>query len=139
MNLFLDTSICIDVLRANGPDRSFEIFERLGEEIIGYISVISVAELSAGANLSTRRDAMEKTEELLMYLQIIDLTQSIAYEAGSIFAFLSKIGRKIEFNDCLIAATAQSLGFREIITRNIDHFNRIDNFSGVLPETVSFE
>lgn len=38
MNLFLDTSICIDVLRANGPDRSFEIFERLGEEIIGYIS-----------------------------------------------------------------------------------------------------
>jgi len=138
MNFFLDTSICIDVLRTNGPERSVEIFERLGETIKGYISGISVAELSAGANLSTRHDALEKTEELLMHLQIVDLTPSIAYEAGSIFAFLSKMGRKIEFNDCLIAATAQSLGFREIITRNIGHFNRIENFSGILPEDLCF-
>ncbi len=74
MNFFLDTSICIDVLRTNGPERSVEIFERLGETIKGYISVISVAELSAGANLSTRRNALVKTEELLMHLQIVELT-----------------------------------------------------------------
>ena len=137
MIFFLDTSICIDVLRTNGPYRSFEMFESFGKENTGYLSVISVAELSTGAYLSTRHNAMKKTEELLMHLQIVELSESIALEGGKIFASLTKVGRKIEFNDCLIAASAQSLGFREIITRNCDHFNRIENFSAIEPENVS--
>ncbi|HWQ68212.1 MAG TPA: type II toxin-antitoxin system VapC family toxin [Methanospirillum sp.] len=93
----------------------------------GIYIVISVAELSAGAYLSNRRVALIKTEELLMHLQIVELSESIALEGGRIFPSLSKGGRKIEFNDCLIAATAQSSGFREIVTRNGNHFNRIEN------------
>lgn len=92
--------------------------------------------MSAGASLSTRRDAMKKTEELLMHLQIVELTESIALEGGKIFASLSKVGRKIEFNDCLIAAPAQSLRFREIVTRKGDHVNRIEKMSAIEPEDI---
>jgi len=51
---------------------------------------------------------------------------------------LSKAGIKIEFNDCLIAATARSLGMSEIVTRNIDHFNRITGFAAIVPEKFKF-
>lgn len=138
MNFFLDTSICVDVLRTNGAQKSFELFESFERRNSGYISVITVAELSAGASLSPLRDAYNKTEELLAHLQIIELNESIAIEGGKIYATLSQAGKKIEFNDCLIAATARSLGMREIVTRNIDHFNRIPGFAAIVPEKFQF-
>jgi tRNA(fMet)-specific endonuclease VapC len=64
--------------------------------------------------------------------------KSIALEGGKIYATLSKAGKKIEFNDCLIAATARSLGMSEIVTRNTDHFNRITGFVAIVPENVDF-
>ena len=138
MNFFLDTSICVDVLRTNGAQKSFELFESFERGNTGYISVITVAELSAGASLSPLRDAASKTEELLAHVQIIELTEAIAMEGGKIYATLSKAGKKIEFNDCLIAATARSLGMREIVTRNTDHFNRITGFAAIVPEKFKF-
>lgn len=138
MNFFLDTSICVDVLRTNGAQKSFELFESFEKGNTGYISVITVAELSAGASLSPLRDAANKTEELLAHVQIIELTEAIAMEGGKLYATLSKAGKKIEFNDCLIAATARSLGMREIVTRNIDHFNRITGFAAIVPEKFTF-
>jgi len=138
MNFFLDTSICVDVLRTNGAQKSFELFESFERGNTGYISVITVAELSAGASLSPLRDAASKTEELLAHVQIIELTEAIAMEGGKLYATLSKAGKKIEFNDCLIAATARSLGMREIVTRNIDHFTRINGFAAIVPEKFTF-
>lgn len=139
MNFFLDTSICVDVLRTNGPQKSFELFERFYDDRnTGIISVITIAELSAGAALSPRNDAMKKTEELLAYVRIVELDESVAMAGGKMYAKLSKAGRKIEFNDCLIAATAQSLGINVIVTRNCDHFNRIEGCSAIIPENLSF-
>lgn len=138
MNFFLDTSICVDVLRTNGAERSVELFESFSGENSGFISVITVAELSAGSSLSQLRNARQKTEELLEYLTIIELSEPIALEGGKIFADLSKTGRKIEFNDCLIAATARCLGMNQIITRNCDHFNRIKGFIAITPEQLVF-
>lgn len=139
MNFFLDTSICVDVLRTNEPAKSFELFESFAaEQNIGIISAITVAELSAGAALSERRDAMNKTDELLAYLRIIELDESLAIVGGKLYAKLSKAGRKIEFNDCMIAATAQSLDMYEIVTRNCDYFNRIEGCVAVVPEKLNF-
>jgi tRNA(fMet)-specific endonuclease VapC len=139
MNYFLDTSICVDVLRTNGPQKSLELFESFSDERnTGIISVITVAELSAGAALSPLKDAMKKTDELLAYVRIIELDEPVAMTAGKIYARLSKAGGKIEFNDCLIAATAQSLGMNEIVTRNCDYFNRIDGCSAIEPERLDF-
>ena len=137
MNYFLDTSICVDVLRTNGPQKSVELFESFSDERnTGIISVITVAELSAGAALSSLKDAQKKTDELLAYVRVVELDESVAILGGKIYANLSKAGKKIEFNDCLIAATAQSLGFEEIVTRNCDHFNRIEGCSAILPENI---
>ena len=138
MNFFLDTSICVDVLRTKGAQKSFELFESFEKGNTGYTSAITVAELSAGASLSPLRDAVSKTEELLAHVLIIDLNESIALEGGKIYATLSKAGKKIEFNDCLIAATARSLGMSEIVTRNTDHFNRITGFAAIVPENIDF-
>jgi predicted nucleic acid-binding protein len=57
--------------------------------------------------------------------------------AGDV-AVLIDSSKKIEFNDCLIAATACSPGMREIVTRNIDHFNRITGFAAIVPEKFTF-
>lgn len=138
MNFFLDTSICVDVLRTKGAQKSYELFESFNNGNTGFISVITVAELSAGAYLSPLRDAVSKTGQLLNHVEIIELNEAIAIEGGKIYAALSKEGKKIEFNDCLIAATARSLGMREIVTRNIDHFNRITGFSAIVPEKFKF-
>jgi predicted nucleic acid-binding protein len=137
MNFFLDTSICVDVLRTKGPQKSFDLFESFSlDHNTGIISVITVAELSAGAALSSLKDAQKKTEELLAYVRIVELDESVAMAGGKIYASLSKAGKKIEFNDCLIAASALSLGFDEIVTRNCDHFNRIDGCSAIVPEIL---
>ena len=53
-------------------------------------------------------------------------------------AVLVDSSKKIEFNDCLIAATAHSPGMREIVTRNIDHFNRNTGFAAIVPEKFTF-
>ena len=136
MRIFLDTSICIDVLRTQGPKSSVTLFKTIENTNGGYISAISVAELFAGVYLSDRRNAAEKTQDLLNLLEVIDLTPNIAHEGGKMYAHLSRVGRKIEFNDCLIAATALCSGFHSIITRNCDHFSRIEGLSAVIPEEI---
>lgn len=136
MRFFLDTSICIDVLRTAGPDSSVELFKTFEDENSGCISAITVAELFAGVYLSKQRNAGEKTDDLLSFLEIIDLHSKIAREGGRIYAHLSRLGRKIEFNDCLIAATAIYAGFQSIVTRNGDHFTRIEGLSVTVPEGI---
>jgi tRNA(fMet)-specific endonuclease VapC len=79
---------------------------------------------------------MKKTEELLAYVRIVELDENVAMACGKMYAKLSNAGRKIEFNDCLIAATAQSLAMNEIVTRNYEHFNRIEGCSAVVPEKL---
>jgi len=51
---------------------------------------------------------------------------------------LMKKGEEIELNDCPIAATSLSLGIHEIVTRDTDHFNRIENIRAVTPEELGF-
>ena len=71
-------------------------------------------------------------------MNVVDLSREIAVEGGRIYAELMKKGEEIELNDCLIAATSLSLGIHEIVTRNIDHFNRIENIRAVTPEELGF-
>jgi tRNA(fMet)-specific endonuclease VapC len=79
-----------------------------------------------------------RLKNFLLMFRLLNLLKAIANEGGKIYATLSKSGKKIEFNDCLIAATARSLGMREIVTRNIDHFNRITGFAAIVPEKFTF-
>jgi len=139
MKLFIDTSVFIDVLRSKQVESSKSLFKSLQESSNkGFTSVITVAELSVGAYRSPRKDALEKTLKLLSIVNVVDLNRETAVEGGRIFAELMKKGEEIELNDCLIAATSLSLGIHEIVTRDTDHFNRIENIRAVTPEDLGF-
>lgn len=45
---------------------------------------------------------------------------------------------EIELNDCLIAATCLSAGIAEIVTRNVNHFDRIGGVDAIIPENLGF-
>lgn len=134
MKFFVDTSIFVDCLRKEVIPSSINFLERLGDEYSGYTSSITVAELSVGAHLSKSPDALERTLELLNIVEVIDLDSRIAIDAGKIYADLIRSGKRIELNDCLIAATALSLGINRVVTRNKKHFFRIKDIEAVTPE-----
>jgi len=105
MNLFIDTSVFIDVLRSKQVESSKSLFKSLQESSNkGFASVITVAELSVGAYKSPRKDALEKTLKLLSIVNVVDLSRETAVEGGRIYAELKKKGEGIGLNDCLIAA-----------------------------------
>ena len=78
------------------------------------------------------------TVKLLSIVNVADLSRETAVEGGRIYAELVKKGEEIELNDCLIAATSLSLRIHEIVTRDIDHFNRIENIRATTPEELGF-
>jgi tRNA(fMet)-specific endonuclease VapC len=61
-----------------------------------FTSAITVAELSVGAHLSQRIDALEKTLELLSIVEIIDIDKDVAVEGGKIYSKLAEKGESIE-------------------------------------------
>ena len=99
---------------------------------MGFTSAITVAELSV---VRYRKD----TQTFITHR----CDGSDARDCDSwwrIYAELSKKGEEIELNDCLIASTALSLGIHEIVTRDLDHFNRIENIKAITPaQLVLFE
>lgn len=139
MKFFVDTSIYVDCLRKDPISASTTFLKSLQKVNIGFISTITVAELSVGAYLSQRRDAIKKTLDLLIPVTLINLDRDIALEGGRICASLIKNGEEIELNDCLIAAAASSVGIREIVTRNRKHFERIKDIKPITPEELGFE
>lgn len=102
----------------------------------GYTSTITVAELSVGAHLSPKRDALEKTLNLLSHVILVDIDRNIALEGGRIYSSLVRSGEEIELNDCLIAAAAFSIGIDAIVTRNKKHFERIEGIQPIASEEV---
>ncbi|MFO7991447.1 MAG: type II toxin-antitoxin system VapC family toxin [Thermoplasmata archaeon] len=134
--IFIDTSIFVDVLRSNGPRSSLELFKKIETDrsIKAFTSVITVAELSVGAYRSDRKEALEKTFDLISLVSVVDLDETIAREGGRIYSELMSEGKEIELNDCLIASTSLSLDVKEIITRDIEHFKRIEGINALTPE-----
>jgi tRNA(fMet)-specific endonuclease VapC len=138
MMLFIDTSIFIDLLRKKTVGSSKHLFESILESNEGFTSSITVAELSVGAHLSLKPDAIGKTLEILSLVHVINLDDKIAFRGGAIYSELVRSGLSIELNDCLIAATCLSVGIAEVVTRNVGHFDRIHGIRAVTPEDLGF-
>jgi len=100
--------------------------------------VITVAELAVGACRSQRKDALDKTLRLLSTVNVVDLNREIAVTGGRIYADLMRRGEEVELNDCLIAATSLSLGIKDIVTRDLEHFSRMEGIRAVTPEELGF-
>ncbi len=136
MKYFVDTSIFVDCLRKDVVPASKSFIKSLQDVNTGYTSTITVAELSVGAHLSPKKDALKKTLNLLDPVILVDIDRTIAIEGGRIYSSLVKSGEEIELNDCLIVAAATSVGIDAIVTRNKKHFGRIKGIRAITPEEV---
>ena len=120
--VLLDTCVLIDCLRDRGA--AVEFLRRI--EGRPSVSVVTVAELHAGA----RNQTEERGIEVLlapMLVRAIDL--AIARLAGR-FCREYRRSHGVEMPDALIAATAEVHGAR-LVTRNVRHFPMLDDL--VLP------
>jgi len=116
MNLLLDTSVLIDVLRKK--DHRYGFLADLVQD--GHslsTSTLNVAELYAGM----RPGEEAGTESLLAGLELYELTPASARLAGKLKNTWSRKGRTLALADAVVAATAIDHGCA-LLTGNVKHF-----------------
>jgi predicted nucleic acid-binding protein len=115
--VLLDSDILIDHLRGYEPARQYlKRFE--AGEILGYLSIITVAELAAGQMRQAEEES--KVQHLLALFAHIDLDFAIAWRGGEIRRYY-----QTRLADALIAATALRHHL-QLATRNLQHFTPIE-------------
>jgi tRNA(fMet)-specific endonuclease VapC len=123
LKYLVDTDICIYIMNNRPP----EIAEKLKKLTYGSIgmSVITLGELSAGAQKSKRRkDALSTIELLKNSIEILDMKTSVANIFGHIKTHLELKGKIIGVNDLWIASHALDLELT-VVTNNTREFSRV--------------
>ncbi|MFP4363991.1 MAG: type II toxin-antitoxin system VapC family toxin [Spirochaetia bacterium] len=122
--MVVDTCFCIDIIRerkagVQGP--GLKKLNSLKNHQL-YISLFSVCELRAGAELTKKAKVeLGKIELLLDYINIVypDVSFSVLY--GEAEASLRRNGTPIPVMDLLIGISAKSLGM-PLVTKDEKHF-----------------
>jgi len=123
MTVFLDTDICIAILRGKEPDLESRL-KTLPMASVELSSVV-VAELWVGVEKSiSPAKAEKKLETFLRDLSTVPFDGAAARKYGEIRADLEKRGISIGGNDLLIAATTLEKG-GTLITRNRREYERV--------------
>lgn len=127
--MILDSTFLIDVLRGSGDVA--ELISDLDASGTAFVSAVTTMELFEGIHLA---DATERertaVEELLTDANEIAFDRDCAIRAGRISADLSSSGESIGVADVMIGATAL-VHDRPVVTRNVDHFERIEGLEVV--------
>ena len=120
----LDTSFIIDLF--HGEMTVVHLKQELDNGRTRFcVATPTIMELWSGACLSQKQKReKEKIFAFLQSLDVLDLTQEAAIEAGEIEAQLFKIGRPIDPEDCMIAAIARS--HNETLVTGDKHFTYIE-------------
>ena len=127
--MILDTTFLIDVLR--GSADVSELIEEIDAEGAPFVSSVTVMELWEGIQLSDASDAERAAvEELLTDIDELHFDRDCAMVAGTLNADLIESGDPIDETDVMIAATAL-VSDQPVVTRNVDHFERIDDLEVV--------
>ena len=127
--MILDTTFLIDVLRGN--EAVEDTVRNVDESGTARVSAISIMELWEGIRLTDATDAERAAvRDLLDGVQEIPFDRACGIEAGTISAELQQAGTSIETADVQIGATAR-VHDEAVVTRNVDHFERIDGVSVV--------
>jgi len=122
-SFLLDTNICI-YIRQKRPPEVLARFEKLkfGDAVL---SVITYGELFYGAGKSRHRQtAIDRLDDLLSFLPVLELPSTAAREYGEIRARLEARGETIGGNDLWIAAHAKALGL-VLVTDNERELKRV--------------
>jgi len=127
--MILDSTFLIDVLR--GETAVEELIAELDTAGTPFVSAVTVMELIEGIHLATATDEERvAVEELLTEVHELPFDRDCALQAGRINADLVSAGEPIDETDVMIAATAL-VHDRPVVTRNIDHFERIPDLEVV--------
>lgn len=120
-----DTTFIIDVLR--GDSDAVTLVELLDKENRPQkLSSVTVFELYEGVGRDSTADAKaERIHQVVDSKPIVDATVPIMRKAGKLSGELITRGNRIDREDCIIAATAL-LHDEAVLTRNVEHFSRID-------------
>jgi tRNA(fMet)-specific endonuclease VapC len=116
VNLLLDTTVLIDVLRDRRGRRKLLASEVSQGHSLG-TTAINIAEVHAG--MRPREEAA--TEVFLSSLECHPITAAIARTAGRLKRDWSRRGRTIDLDDLLIAASALEHGLT-LMTDNVGDF-----------------
>jgi len=121
----LDTNICIYIIKQQ-PKSVLEKFESLSVGSVA-MSLVTLGELEYGALRSNNSEkAMGILEELVNYIPVPPMSESVAKEYADIRADLAAKGTQIGNNDIWIAAHARDLGCT-LITNNLKEFARVSD------------
>ena len=129
----IDTDILIDLLKDREQARTL-IRELEKKNNVFCTTVVKVYELYYGIHkIRQSEKRLKSTEKLLRSLQILPLTAKSAQKAGYVFAKLEAEGQSIGLGDVFIAAITLTKGY-SLVTRNIDHFRKIEDLSVIHSE-----
>lgn len=111
----IDTDILIWVLRDN--KRYIDLLKELAQKGSLFISTITIAEIYKNIYPAE----LLKTENLLNTLQSLDVTPTVAKQAGLYWQEYAKKLKNLNLTDCLIAATA-NINEAIVVSLNKKHF-----------------
>ena len=120
-----DTTFVIDVLRGDEDAESLlSILE--AESRPQKLSAVTVLELYEGvARANTPDDKRREVLDVLESKHVVDADATVMRKAGQLSGSLVADGERIEREDCIVAGTAL-LNDEPVVTRNVDHYDRID-------------
>lgn len=125
-----DTSFIIDVLH-NDPD-AIQYLDTIEEENrpekVASITVLELYE--AVPQLDVPDERQQKILNVLDTRHTVDADKTVMRKAGKISGTLISQGEEIDREDCIIGATAL-LTDEPVVTRNRDHFERVDGLDVV--------
>ncbi len=119
----LDTDTCAFILRRSSP----VLLERIQAVPLQQqcVSVVTLAELLYGVQVSSRKKANRDAVDLLVrHVNVLEWTTEAANHYAEIRADLKKKGQQLGANDLMIAAHARSID-AVIVTNNVKDFRRV--------------
>jgi predicted nucleic acid-binding protein len=123
-----DTSFVIDILHSDPDALAYlDIIERENRpEKIASITVLELYE--AVPQLAVPEERQQQILDVLDTRHTVGADQTVMRKAGKISGQLISRGEQIDREDCLIGATGL-LNDEPVVTRNSDHFERIDGLA----------
>ncbi|MEZ4753117.1 MAG: type II toxin-antitoxin system VapC family toxin [Bdellovibrionota bacterium] len=122
MNFFLDTNICIYLLKDTFPEVKNSLLKHKPNKI--KIPSIVKAELLFGAVKSKQKETFKVVEQFLMPFEIISFCTISAEHYGAIRQDLEKKGKMIGANDLIIASTVLANN-GTLVSHNSKEFKRV--------------
>ena len=128
--ILLDTSACIDYL--NGNKELKKVIE--DQEDLIHITSITIYEMNIGFERTKRKITEQRYKQLykpwlefISSMEIFALGYKEAERAAEIYDALESQGQRIDDNDILIAGIMLTNGIKQLITKNVKHFERIED------------